>query len=250
MSRDLLYKPPVPFVVPEDEDNSKVKPGGKGAQIGTKAPPRSRDLGRTDTPSARTPTQGRPPTPMAGEASGSQPAFKAAYFNQDTSGVREVNLRQRNMQALRGSEGASDLRQIVLPPSVAGIETPDPMQLRGASDLMGLDGSIELTLEGFLGRQSAWTKGKGVTVEMLKARLAQLEEMVEARRRALARLFARKGNAAPSVTLEMAMVADGKALDHDEDIVAAGADLVQRTAGQAEGMHRRIAKTLGIKPKG
>src|SRR5690606_29535963 len=126
------------------------------------------------------------------------PAFKAAYFNQDSSGVREVNLRQSNAAALRGGEGASDLRKIVLPPSASGITTPDPGQLRGATDLMGLDGSFELNLESMLGRQSAWTRGKGVTAEMIQARMQQLEQMILDRKRALQRLAERRGKTAAS----------------------------------------------------
>ena len=84
--------------------------------------------------------------PTATHASFLRGSFKAAYFNKDISGVKETNLAQSNMKALRGAEGATDLRKIVLPPAV-GVENPDPVELRAATDLMGLDGSFDLDLE-------------------------------------------------------------------------------------------------------
>ena len=232
MGRDLLYKPPVPIVTTEDEPTAK--PGTK-----TGAKPRGRELGNVGKTFEK--PAGAPERP-AGHA----PVYRSAYFNQDTSTVRNVNLRQSTAQALRGAEGAVDLKKVVLPPPV-GTDSPDPAQLRGATDLMGVDGSFELSLESLLGRQSAWAKGKGVTLEAIKARLAQLEQMVEDRKRALARLV--KGvrqRPAMSVTLDRA-VSGEDALAAADDVVAAGRELVTNTAGQAEGMHLRIAKVLGIR---
>jgi hypothetical protein len=192
---------------------------------------------------------------MGQDKTGSQtvknPAFKAAYFNQDTSGVRQANLRGSQAQAMRGGEGASDLKKIVLPPSNYGIDTPDPVQLRGATDLMGLDGSFELNLESMIGRQGAWAKGKGVTPEMIEARMKQLEQMILDRKRALARMKNGKGKKkATSVTVELADSAGGKAMEQVDDVVTAGKELIGRTVGQADGMHKRVAKALGIKRPG
>lgn len=86
---------------------------------------------------------------------------------------------------------------------------------------------------------------------MLKARAEQLAQMVEARKQALARLLvglrSTRRPLSPNVTVETALTCEGNALAHCDDVVTAGAELVQRTAGQARGMHHRIAKTLGIK---
>jgi len=221
MGRDLLYKPPVPVVQPEEE--GKPKTGQKP----------TRDLGGVGKTFE---------APAGYTAPAKNAAFKAAYFNRDSSAVGTVNLRQSGAQALRGSESAVDLKKVVLPPPI-GVASPDPGQLRGATDLMGLDGTYELGLESLLGRQSAWARGKNATREALEARLAQLEQMVEDRRRALARM-ARTGG---SVTVEQAVSKHGRALEDGEDVVEAGRTLVQATAGQAEGMHARIAKMLGIK---
>jgi hypothetical protein len=113
---------------------------------------------------------------------------------------------------------------------------------------MGLEGDLELNLESLLGRQGAWLKGKGVTAEMIEARLAQLEAMVAARKEALRRMAAARAGG-QSVTIEQAVATDGNALEQTEDVVEAGRELVERTADQAAGMHYRIAKMLGIKPK-
>ena len=76
--------------------------------------------------------------------------------------------------------------------------------------------------------------------------MAQLEEMVEARKAALQRMAAAR-QPAYSVTVEQAVTANGNALEETEDVVDAGRELVERTAEQAAGMHFRLAKMLGIK---
>ena len=236
--RDLISKPNVPIALPEE--GSATKPAAD--KVGVKVP-RGRDLGGVpgDTPL-------RPPPARAPESGGvEQPAFKAAYFNKDISGVREANLRQSNLAALRGAEGATDLKKVVLPPAI-GVETPDPAQIRQASELMGLDGGLEMSLQTFLGRHSGWAHAKGVTVEMILERMKQLEAMVNARKAALARMVhGRAKERAASVTLGRADTAKGRGLEQAEDVVKAGAELVQDTAMQAEGMHKRLAKMLGIK---
>ena len=114
--------------------------------------------------------------------------------------------------------------------------------------MMGLDGSLELNLQTLLGRQSGWAHSKGVTVDMILERLKQLQEMVDARKAALKRMLTgRAKTRAQSVTLEQANDAQGEALQQTDDVVTAGAELVQRTSAQAEGMHKRLAKMLGIK---
>jgi hypothetical protein len=52
-----------------------------------------------------------------------------------------------------------------------------------------------------------------------------------------------------SVTLLQAARAAGKALEGVADVASAGTELLRATAAQAEGLHRRIAKVLGIKVK-
>jgi hypothetical protein len=231
--RDLLYKPPVP-VVPTDEDEAdgkKVKSTAK-----SKA---AREAARTIEAQKETRNVGE-----TGATAKQGPAYRAAYFNKDISGARELNQRESTMKALRGAEGASDLKKVTLPKAAHHIDTPDPKVLRGAGDLMGLDGLLELSLATLLGRQGAWTRGQGVTAEMIAARQKYLEKLVEQRRRALARI---RGKRAGSVTLDAALAADGKDVDDADDVVEEGRKLVVRTSDQAAAMHRRIAKALGIK---
>jgi len=223
--RDLLYKPPVPLQLPDEESKPEK---AKGQKV--------RDLGGvpSEAPRGVGPQRGTP-------------AYKAAYFNRDTSGVHESNLRGSSMQALRGGEEVVDLKKVVLPGAL-GVESPNPDDLRAAGDLMGLAGG-EHGLPDLLGRQKSWLHGKGVTAEMIKARLAQLKEMVEARRAALKRMLqGRAARRAGSVTLDQAASAQGQALEQATDVAAQGSELVRRAGAQAEGMHRRIAKALGIKP--
>jgi hypothetical protein len=232
--RDLLYKPAVPLVIPEEESVKGKKPDAKAQKA-----PGARDLGHVGESVVK-----------EGTPAGKPKAFQNAYFNKDISGVRGVNLNTSKAASLRGGEGASDLKKVVLPPSVAGIENPEPAKLRGAIDLMGLEGGFGESLEGLLNRQGAWAKGKGVTVEMLKERLAQLESMVEARKAAIARMAnGRSKKPVASVTLDYARRVAGKGLDAVADVAAAGTSLVRATAAQAEGLHRRVAKVLGIKVK-
>lgn len=247
--RDLLYKPQVPILTPDDVEGT-----GGAKKLGVKPPPK--EIGAEATaPSqqvrqpaaspeldARTGQQ-RPRAPTG--KPGAAPAYKAAYFNRDISGVKSLNQNARPMQALRGAEGASDLRKVVLPPA-RGIETPDPAQIRAAGDLMGIDGSFLLDLPNLLQRQSTWARAPGVTLEMLQERLAYLAAMVEARKQALARM-ARYAKRTASVTLDHARDVDGRGLDQAKDLADEAGSLIQRTADQAEGMHRRIAKALGIK---
>jgi hypothetical protein len=236
--RDLLYKPSVPIALPEEGSATKPTADKVGVKI-----PKGRDLGGVP---GEAPMRAPPTRAQETERPGS-PAFKAAYFNKDISGVREANLRQSNLAALRGAEGATDLKKVVLPPAI-GVETPDPAQIRQAGELMGLDGGTEMNLQTFLGRQSGWAHAKGVTLEMLLERLKKLEEMVNARKAALARMLnGRAKQRAASVTLAQADAAKGKALEQVDDVVTAGAELVQKTSAQAEGMHKRLAKMLGIK---
>ncbi|OGQ85297.1 MAG: hypothetical protein A2289_10845 [Deltaproteobacteria bacterium RIFOXYA12_FULL_58_15] len=236
--RDLLHKPQVPIILPDEAtDNSKTDVVKKPGKVGG-----ARDLGRVSEGSSSQAPAARAPQTKA-------PAFKAAYFNSDTSGVREVNQRASNMKALRGGEGASDLRKIVLPPPPRGMESPEPARLRDASSLMGLDGSVDLCLENMLGRQGQWARGEGVTAEMILQRMEQLAVMVEARKVALARMLKQQRRLPPSPTVDQAVKAGGDAVNQSEDIAADGRELMERTAGAAAGMHRRLAKMLGIKNK-
>ena len=135
MGRDLLYKPQIPQQLPDEgtEEGPKAKKGGAKGVKG------ARDLGGVgESVQVKLPAGARGPRAGA-------PAHKAAYFNKDISGVKDANLAQSNMKALRGAEGATDLRKVVIPPAV-GIENPDPADLRAASVLMGLDGGLELNL--------------------------------------------------------------------------------------------------------
>jgi len=240
MGRDLLYKPQTPAMLPEDDaapkKGDKQQPGNKN-QVGRTV--RARELGQVGEPlpSGRAPSEG----------TGKARAFQNPYFNKDSATIRQANLNSSTARALRGGEGASDLRKVVLPPAI-GVDEPEPGRLRGALDLMGLEEMFEADLSGLLSRQGAWARAKGVTKEMLEARQAQLEEMVEARKAALGRMAEGKSDRPiTSCTLVHAATVAGQGVEQADDLAAAGNELIERTTGQADGMHRRLAKMLGIK---
>ena len=113
---------------------------------------------------------------------------------------------------------------------------------------MGLDGSLDTSMQGLLQRHGGWLQGKGVTADMIKARLEQLEQMVADRVNALARMG--KGRSNKDVTrasLVQAMTSGGEGLQESTDLASEGSALVQSVEDEAEGMHQRLAKTLGLK---
>lgn len=227
MGRDLLYKPPVPVVPDESEGTSAEKKKKKKGGI--------RELGRVGADVTR---------PRAPPAGGSR-AYQAAYFTQDVSSVRDVNLGQQSMKALRGEKEATDLRQVVLPPSEE-VNSPDADILRGASDLMGLDGSFTPDLPNLLSRQGAWAKQPGMTVEQLEARMRELEALVELRKAALARMVdTQSGGRHPTVV--HAVRSAGAGMEAVDDLAQEATALIEATAAPAAGMHGRLAKMLGIK---
>jgi hypothetical protein len=152
----------------------------------------------------------------------------------------------RAMSALRGAEGASDLRQVVLPG--ASKETPSPDELRSSSELMGLDGELSTSLQGLLERQGSFAQGKGVTIEMLEARMRQLEEMVAARKAALARVL-QAGQDVPTTSATLVQAASGAGSAEDVDLAQEGNRLIQAVQQEANDMHDRLRRTLGLKKK-
>ena len=81
---------------------------------------------------------------------------------------------------------------------------------------------------------------------MIEARMAQLEEMVAARKAALARVAASSGEHG-NVTLVQAMAADGGAMEAGDNLADEATRLVRGVEQEAGGMHVRLAKTLGLK---
>ncbi|HET6345654.1 MAG TPA: hypothetical protein VFH51_12030, partial [Myxococcota bacterium] len=128
------------MVVPEEPSaGKKGVPPASLDKLGLKV--RGRDLGGESAPVVRGPARGSEAVPPAeappAEAPvrptrGRGPAYKAAYFNKDVDGSAGINQRARPMQALRGQDGAADLRKVVLPPPVE-VEVPNPEQLRAAA---------------------------------------------------------------------------------------------------------------------
>jgi hypothetical protein len=241
MGRDLLYKPQT--VIPTADEDTKTKPGPQQQQQKAeqaKAPVKGpRDLGQVG--------QSVLQKLVEAQATGKPQAHQHAYFNRDSSGVTAANFRQSKAQALRGSEEATNLRKIVIPAAV-GIENPEPAVLKGALDLMGVADGFSADLGSMLGRQGAWAKGQGMTVEKIKERQARLEEMIEARKAALGRMADGKSDRPiTSTTLLRAASVAGSGLDNVDDVNTAGTELIQRTQAQAQGLHARLAKMFGVK---
>jgi DNA-binding protein len=246
--RDLLYKPPVPQIITEEGSgtgNNKSQQGKYGGKV-----PGGRELGNVGDNiraklEAKLADAGN--TTIGTPGPGVVPAYKAEYFNRAVSGVNQVNLRARGAQALRGTEGATDLRKIVIPPAY-GIDNPDPAIIRSAVDLMGLEPGTAYDLASMLTRQGAIVRNPNVTKEMLEARLAMLNAMVKARKAALARMAKRRAaKEANNRTLALARKSQGKALDKAVDVAGEGTQLIEEVRIDAEGMHKRLAKMLGIK---
>ncbi|MEO1483016.1 MAG: hypothetical protein AAFU77_13000 [Myxococcota bacterium] len=238
MGRDLLYKPPVPIPLQDDDEDAskanKVKKPGASRVIGKVG-----DIvpSRVSRPAGADPTRANQPQ-----------AYKAAYFNKDTSGVNQMNPNTSGARALRGASDATNLRNVVLPPPLSGIETPDPGVLGSASEMMGLGQQEEFSLEGLLGRQNEFTRHAGVTAEMIEQRMAELEAMTEARKVALQRMHAQSGpSRMANSTIEHAQEVEGAGVEKSYDVAEEGTFLVQRASDQARGMHKRVAKALGFK---
>jgi len=236
--RDLLYKPQVTYIPEEETKGPKDK--AKSSADKAKAPVKgARDLGHVGASVLKQMARA--------QESGAPKAFKHTYFNNDISGVGNPNLGANRMKALRGSSEAADLRKVVIPGAV-GIEHPEPAVLQGAMDLMGAAEGFSNDLASLLGRQGAWAQSKGMTVEILQERLAQLEAMVEARKAALGRMAeGRSDRPVTAVTVLHAAQAAGQGLEGVDDVAAAGTDLVRATADQAQGLHARLAKMFGVK---
>ena len=243
MGRDLLYKPPVQQVLPEDEEDGKKVDKGKGKADAQKKALlnkllRARDVGDVG---------GKDLLKKLQEAQNKPGAHKNAYFNKDVNAVRETNLGTRAAKAMRGADEASDLRKVVIP-GPEGKDSPDPAELQEAGKRMGLEGEPDLSMGSLLGKHGEWAQGKGVTLEMLEERLAQLEEMVALRIEALGRVGQGRSDLGISnVTVLQAAIAQGEAMETSEDIAAEGEALARTIADEAEGMHACIRKTLGLK---
>ena len=240
--RDLLYKPQTPLVLPDDApEGKKPTPGGKGDKPGLRG--KARDIGATSGSTV----VAKGSNPAAANQRVKGPAYKSAYFTKDVETARGVNQRSSSMKALRGAEGATDLKKITLP-SPNGPETPEPAQLRAACELMGMGQGFEANIGTLLSRQGGWAQAKGVTVESLQARLELLEQMVRDRVAALARMtILSPGALAKSTTLAQAAAAQGNAMAHVQDLAAEAEGIIRGTTAQADGMHKRVAKALGIK---
>jgi hypothetical protein len=171
-------------------------------------------------------------------------AYKAAYFNRDISDVRAVNQATLRMRALRGASEATDLRKVVLP-APEQMRMPEADDLRGAAELMGAHRGFASTIEGLIGRLAAWLRSGGMTADRIRARQEQLAALMAQRRTAVGRMRrAAAGQAGRSPTLRRAFEdADADGAEADE-----GDALLEATGRQAGGLHRRIAKMLGLAP--
>jgi hypothetical protein len=255
MGRDLLYKPPTPLVLP-DEQKPEIKPGAQPAdKLGVKMP--SREIGRVEDPLLRNllkralekaPTEGGLPSAAASLPVVKTPAFRSAYFNKDVDAARAVNLSSSKMQALRGAQGVTDLKKVVLPPSFM-VSTPNPRQLNEAINTMGLLEDFGPRFENLLGKQGQWSQDERVTYEMLLGRLQHLEEMVANRVAALRRMQAQNIPEFKSTSINVAAHSQGNNVDESVDLAEAGSALVKNISEQAQAMHVHISKALGIKKK-
>lgn len=277
--RDLINKP-LPLVVPEERNIEKrglSAPvlGKLGVQV------RAREVG-TEADAPKVTTEQAPPhsgpavrgrgQPAVKGRSAQQPdlrngqgqsgaavdapapreaAFRAAYFNRDVGSTAAVNLRARPMAALRGEEGATDLKRVVLPPPQQAL-VPQPEQLGGAFARMVPEGQVSATgapqLQDLIGSLSAWAQQPNMTYEQLQARMQQLEGMVELRKQALARMAQLSpAHLQRSCNLTQAIMVEGTDPLASPTLAEDAQALVEGSHQQAAGLHGRLAKVMGVK---
>ena len=263
--RDLLHKPS-PLVKPEGDDKSAAPPAPARGRLGVAERPRevareadaqavggkssgARQPGPAGTPDAAgtRPGAAADPSTPTGAPAPAPKAFRNAYFNKDVAATGALNQRTREMAALRGQEGAADLRRVVLP-HPPGAENPSPQDLHGALARMGGAEAEGTEFTELLGRQAAWTRREGVTPEAIAAAQAKLAALVELRRAALQRMRALPPShleAAPS--LGQAVVAADAGAQPPPDPEAEAEALVHANARRGAGMRRRLAKVMGSK---
>ena len=270
MSRDLLTKPTQSNTVPEDGGDGKAAkrapapaspaPGVPLARPppGSPSPGSGHGRGDADEGSARASpaAAGEPAAAVSvGDVAGGvaprgrTPAYRAAYFTQDVSSVRQVNPRTRPQQALRGSPAATDLRQVTLPDGAATLP-PDVLHLEGVSARMGLLDPGSADLGGLLARKGAELQRAGATAESIGIEQARLEARVAGRRQVLARVARLTTGRRRSSTLDagLAQLTGGAEADAGVgDPIAMGRRLVDATEAEAEGLHRALRKVLGLK---
>ena len=220
MGRDLLYKPPVPIQLPdeEEEDGKKVK-DAKTKQ-------------GTQTSTAK----------GAAAARGAhRPAFMNQYFNRDVNALSQANQAQSSMRALRGEESAMDLKQIVLP-TPDGLEETEGLAMVASKVVAACE--RDEGVRGALVAMAQWAQ-ENEGKESMNARWAQLEEMVEARKIALQRL---KGVGVEQVAQHPTiaqLLARENETDAPDDVMGGAQELSERTQSLAEGMLRRLKKARG-----
>lgn len=220
MSRDLLYKPPVPLQLPdeEEEDGKKVKDAKANASVPGKG-----------TPAAQGP-KGAP-----------RPAFMNQYFNRDVNALSQANQAQSGMRALRGEESAMDLKKIVLP-------TPDGLeQTEGLAEIASKVVSACERSEGVRGALvglAQWAQ-ENEGKESFNRRWAELDEMVEARKIAMARLKKLDVEKTAQHPTIAQLLTRENATDTPEDVVGGAQELSEQTLALAEGMLKRLKKARG-----
>ena len=222
MGRDLLYKPPVPIQLPdeEEEDGKKVKDAKakQGAQTSTAKGP-------------------------AAAKGGPRPAFMNQYFNRDVNALSQANQAQSTMRALRGEESAMDLKQVVLP-TPEGLEETEGLASVASKVVAACERSEGI--RGALVTLAQWAQeheGK----ESMNARWTQLEEMVEARKVALERLKKTGVEQAAQHPTIAQLIARENATEAPEDVMGGAQALSEQTQALAEGMLRRLKKARGEK---
>ncbi len=256
MGRDLLYRPPPGYILPDEEEEGEggKKVGAKDKTAGTKPQPLSAKVSRASEVGE-----------TVAKAPKATPAHLNAYFNKDVNGLRQVNQATSQMKALRGGEGAADLRKIVLPASELR-QAPVPEELDRAGRLMGLAGGLagdgasskQPEFEDYLGRMAAWAQDKRRSVADIEALKAHFERMVAARKAALQRLRKSRGQHGAGENIDLAPnhgnttwlqaeAAGGGAVEESEDLAGDARALVRATKEQAAPMHARVRKVLGIK---
>ncbi len=180
------------------------------------------------------------------QMSGPQKAH--AYNHEIFNGVKmeHTNFNQSGAMTMRGDPAILDLKKVTLTPP-HGVSSPEPGIIGGAVGKMGLSVQMSTDMGSLLGGQANWASQKGMTVQKIKERMAELERQVELRKAALARMSKiNPDGISRSPTLEQASWAVEEGLPDDYDPIESGTLLVETTKEQAERLHYHLAKMLGM----
>ena len=163
------------------------------------------------------------------------------YFNRDVNALSQANQAQSGMRALRGEESAMDLKKIVLP-------TPDGLeQTEGLAEIASKVVSACERSEGVRGALvglAQWAQ-ENEGKESFNRRWAELDEMVEARKIAMARLKKLDVEKTAKHPTIAQLLTRENATDTPEDVVGGAQEALQNRPSHSQKACLSVSKRHG-----